>query len=564
MSKKSFVLGLSLAAALTTAALMPSAFAEPPTGVAGENPIAPNQPGEITGGEAPDKPSEAPDSPSEMPSGEAPDKPGGMPSDNSDVSYSGVMTITEDLATDGQTYESANDSENAILMTGGTVTLTNPTINKTGSSNDESADFYGTNAAVFVSGGTMNITGGKITTNGSHANALFAYGEGILNVSNANIKTSANNSGALMVTGGGTLTATYVTATTDGNSSAPIRSDRGGGTMNIENGSYTSNGVGSPVIYSTADISVKDATLESTASEGVVIEGKNSVKLSNVKLTANNTKLNGQSETYKTIFIYQSMSGDAAEGVGNFTAEDSEIITQNGDTFFITNTTAQITLKNNTFINTSGDFLRVQTGKWGESGSNGGQVVLSATEQEIRGNIIVDNLSSLSLSLEKDSFFKGVINGDNTAESVGLSLDADSVVILEGDSYLFNLSNADQDNKNIYGNGHKLFVNGKEVATNSDPAPTTNKKNATAAENANVTTVDDYSTIGFIIAASASFLILLFGGLVIISCTKGSCKKTKKTTQTPTTQKPADQESAIQTQTNQTNGGGQEEDRHAR
>lgn len=511
MSKKSMLLGLSLTAALTTAALVPSVFAEPPSGAAG-NLVAP-------GGETPP----------EKPVGEPGGAPGQALGESANVEHSGVMTITEDAATDGQTYESVNDSENAILMTGGVANLANPTVKKTGSADGDNADFYGTNAAVFVSGGTMNITGGTVTTDGAHANGVFAYGEGIINISNANIKTSANNSGALMVTGGGTLTATYVSATTDGNSSAPIRSDRGGGTMSIENGTYTSNGVGSPVIYSTANVSVKDATLESTASEGVVIEGKNSVKLSNTKLVANNTTLNGQSETYKTIFIYQSMSGDADEGVGSFTAENSDITTKNGDTFFITNTTAEINLKNNNIINESGDFIRIQAGKWGNTSTNGGQVVLTATDQEIRGGIVVDNISALSISLAGDSYYRGIINGANTAQTLSITLSKDAVIVLDGDSYISSLSNEDTENKNIYANGHKLYVAGEEVKINSETPPE-GRKNQTAGATTSETTkeevkeVDDYSTLGFIIAAAASFLVLVIGGIIITSCAK-KCRK---------------------------------------
>lgn len=36
------------------------------------------------------------------------------------------------------------------------------------------------------------------------------------------------------------------------------------------------NGTGSPAIYSTADITAKNATLKANSSEGVVVEGKNS------------------------------------------------------------------------------------------------------------------------------------------------------------------------------------------------------------------------------------------------------------------------------------------------
>ena len=93
-----------------------------------------------------------------------------------------------------------------------------------------------------------------------------------------------------MTTGGGTMNATNLTIYTTGNSSAAIRSDRGGGTVTVNNGSYTTDGTGSPVIYSTADITVNDAYLESTASQGVVVEGKNSVTLNDVELVADNNK----------------------------------------------------------------------------------------------------------------------------------------------------------------------------------------------------------------------------------------------------------------------------------
>ena len=185
-----------------------------------------------------------------------------------------------------------------------------------------------------------------VTTNGSHANGVFAYSNGTINISDTNIKTSSNNSGALMVTGGGKLTANNVTAETDGNSSAPIRSDRGGGTLVVNGGSYTSHGTGSPVVYSTADITVNDAKMISTASEGVVVEGKNSVTLNNVIMEATNTKLNSNSETYKSIFIYQSMSGDSEVGTATFTAKDSKIINNKGDVIFVTNTNTIIELEN--------------------------------------------------------------------------------------------------------------------------------------------------------------------------------------------------------------------------
>lgn len=77
-----------------------------------------------------------------------------------------------------------------------------------------------------------------------------------------------------MTTGGGNMIASNLTITTSGISSAAIRSDRGGGTVSIDGGTYTTNGQGSPAIYSTASITVNNAKLVSNASEGIVIEEK--------------------------------------------------------------------------------------------------------------------------------------------------------------------------------------------------------------------------------------------------------------------------------------------------
>ena len=400
-----------------------------------------------------------------------PDKPNGNGSGpegnsgSSNVSHTGATEISSDTSNSGESYSSGVSSQNALLVTGGTSTITNPTITKTGDSNGEESDFYGTNAGVLVKEGTLNIKGGTVSTNGSHANGVFAYSNGIINITDTNIKTTSNNSGGIMVTGGGTLTANNVTAETEGDSSAPIRSDRGGGTLTANGGTFTSHGNGSPVIYSTADIIVNNATLLSTKSEGVVVEGKNSITLNNVNLTDTNTTLHGNSETYKNIFLYQSMSGDADEGTALFTAKDSTITTNKGDTIFVTNTKATISLTNNKIVNndSSGGFLRIQAGKWGNSGSNGGDVTLNASNQVIDGNIYVDSISTLTMKLSNGSKYTGTINGDNTAKTISLSLDSSSSIILTGDTYITSLENTDSSNSNINFNGYKLYVNGTAI-----------------------------------------------------------------------------------------------------
>ena len=366
------------------------------------------------------------------------------------------------------TIENSEDGGHAIYADGEAQAYSNTLVKKTGEADGDEADFYGENAAVFAAnGGTLDLSDMVVKTDGTHANGVFSYGEGTtVNIEDSYIETSGNCSGGLMTTGGGVMNAKNLTITTSGNSSAAIRSDRGGGTVNVTGGDYTTSGKGSPVIYSTADITVNDATLTSTASQGVVVEGKNSVTLNNVQLTAdNNTKNSNKSSWYQAVMIYQSMSGDAAEGTSAFTMNGGTLTNQNGDVFFVNNTATEITLSNAQIKNNGdGVFLRAAAAGWGSEGSNGGQVTLNADNQKIEGDMIVDDVSHLNLYLKNSSAFTGAINSDGQAGEVYVEIGDGSTWTLTGDSYITSLT-CGAGSINL--NGHKLYVNGKEYTEGS-------------------------------------------------------------------------------------------------
>ena len=400
-------------------------------------------------------------------------------SNNTNISYQATTEIKEDTTITSGTYESTTKDENAISVSGEVnASISNITVNKEGDSDGgDNTSFYGTNSAIIAKDGA-NLTLDNITvnTNATGANGVFSYGGSAttnnsssdgttITIKNSKITTSKDNSGGIMTTGGGIMNAYDLDITTAGTSSAAIRTDRGGGTVNVNGGTYTTTGQGSPTIYSTAQISVSNAILTAKASEGIVIEGKNSVSINSCILTDTNNKLNGKSTTYKNIFLYQSMSGDADVGKSTFSATDSKIITNNGDTFYITNTSAIINLTNNTITNNdnSGNFLRAQADSWGTEGSNGGNVVLNMTNQKALGKIVIDSVSTLEMNMSNNSYYEGVINSANSAKSIKLTLDSNSSIKLTGDSYITELVNTDTTNSNIDFNGYKLYVNGKVI-----------------------------------------------------------------------------------------------------
>ena len=397
---------------------------------------------------------------------------------SSSVTYTASKEITTDTTVTSGTYSSSKSDENAIIVDGSKSTISNIKVNKTGNSNSgDNSNFYGNNSAILAKNkANLTLKNITVTTKANGANGVFSYGGSAttnnsssdgttVNISDSKITTTGDNAGGIMTTGGGKTNATNLTITTSGTSSAAIRTDRGGGEVTVNKGTYTTNGKGSPAIYSTANISVKNAKLISNVSEGVVIEGKNTVTLNNCTLTDTNSKLNGKSTTYKNIFIYQSMSGDASEGTATFTSKNSTITTNKGDSFYVTNTSAEINLENNKIVNNdkSGNFLRIQKDSWGNSGSNGGDVTLNMTKQSVKGNIEVDEISSLIMNLKTNSYYEGAINSSNSAKSIKLSLDKTSKIKLTSDSYVSSLTDEDESYSNIDFNGYKLYVNGKAI-----------------------------------------------------------------------------------------------------
>lgn len=355
-------------------------------------------------------------------------------------------------------YTSSADNENTILVDNETKTLSKVSVNKTGDGENENADFSGTNAAILAQNGSkLTLKNSKVATEGRYANAVFSYDDNtVIDISNTEITTKGQYSGGIMVTGGGTLNAKNVKVETFGDSAAAIRSDRGGGTMNVEGGTFNTNGLGSPVIYSTANIKVSDAKLEAKESEAVVIERGNTVNLEKVDITGNNEVLNSDAKVNTNIMLYHSMS-DNSTAYSEFTANDSKIESKTGTMFYVTNTTAKINLKNDELIlDKNNKLLTIEKGPWGKEGSNGGKVVLSINSQNLEGDISVDEDSALNFIISKDSTYTGKIEAKNKTY---VKLSNGAKWTLTGDSSISSLTCSDGA---IDLNGHKLLVNGKE------------------------------------------------------------------------------------------------------
>ena len=455
------IASLTCAAALLLSMSACTGAAASGSGSATESSIAANAPD----GQPPEKPDGAP--------GDGKGGPGGGFGGSGQVTQgTSANTLDSDTTVFSTSYSSTGSDENALRVDGADVTLQDVTVTKSDgkSSNTEDGDFYGMNAALLATNGaTLTVTDSTITSSAQNGNGVFSYGEGTtVNISDSTIRTSADNSGGIQTTGG-TTNASDLTVETAGNSSAAIRSDRGGGTVNVTGGSYSTSGYNSPAVYSTANISVSDADLTATNSEALVIEGSNSIALTNCTVSGNmsSTQSTSADENVHNVMLYQSMSGDAEVGTSSLSITGGSLTGKSGDLFYITNTHAIISLSGVTLSNedASASLMTIAGNSsshgWGTAGRNGAQVEFTADAQTLNGNITVDSISTLSFALTNGSVFTGTINiVDNTeggkavSNNAAVTIDSGSTWELTGDCTLSTLEN----NGTIHFNGHTITL----------------------------------------------------------------------------------------------------------
>lgn len=299
----------------------------------------------------------------------------------------------------GQTYTSTNADENAVKITGGSFTMTDCTIKKT-SGNTTSSDnssFYGINSALYCAGSSSILTmnGGSITTSATGANSVIAYNKGTINISNVTINNTSNLSRGIHATGGGIINATNLNITTSGANSSVIATDRGGGTVTVNGGSYITTGKDCAITYSTGAITVSDATGSSSQGPVAVIEGDNSITLNNCTMTTGSVK--------RGMMILQSGSGDASGYNGMITINGGSITMTSSVALceVPTNITGTLTLKDATITMPGDTLMKVDYNtRWKTYGGTGNLILSSDNSWAYSGIVYHDSYGKVNVTVK--------------------------------------------------------------------------------------------------------------------------------------------------------------------
>ena len=373
---------------------------------------------------------------------------GSLVADNQEVEAN-----TEKQRSDG------NDENTALVKNGGTLTLEKSTLEKAGASaNDDNSNFYGLNSILLAvnENSFAYLSNSQLTASDKGSNGLFATDSGTIYANNNTITTEADNSRGMDATYGGTIIANKTSISTKGDHSAALATDRGGGNVSVTDSQFTTQGSGSPLVYSTGDIEVSNVEGTATGSQIAGMEGYNSIQIYNSKLISKLTGTTGSDPVANGVIIYQSTSGDAEASTGEtakFEAVNSTLKSATeGTMFYVTNTEANIILEDNTldFDSDKAALLTIQgnnANNWGTAGSNGGKVNFTGINQELSGKISVDSISSLNLALTEGTTYSGeteiTTNEVNTAASetpITVTIDKTSKWVMTADSQITNLN----------------------------------------------------------------------------------------------------------------------------
>lgn len=368
--------------------------------------------------------------------------------------YDAATELAVDIETDGETYTSTGVDENAVHVYGEAravlknARLTRNSMNSTGGSD---SSLYGVGAALLTTNGISYIQDSTITTNAPGGIGIFAYGDGVSYATNTAITTQQNTSGGLQTANGGTLYGWNLDVETSGTASPAVKSDRGGGNIVLDGGSYRSKGADSPAIYCTADMAFHEAELTAGNSEAAVIKEWSGLHLYDCDLTGNMGD-DLYNEIAWNVLLYQSGTRDYEAGKSIFEMQGGTLTANNGGIFYTTNTESAITLSNVKIVYPEvRDFFLKCTGNdthkdWGETGYNGAKCVFTASDQNMEGDIIWDDISRLDFYMTKNCNLKGSVLKDKSfakAEQDGfchLYIEEGCTWTVTGDSTLTRLS----------------------------------------------------------------------------------------------------------------------------
>ena len=379
---------------------------------------------------------------------------------------------------DANIKENSTEENTSVIQVskGSSYELKNSEISKkSGTTTDEeSSTNYGLNSAFIVKdGSTVTLNKLNINTTAKIAQGFFATG---LNtngeLSEITIKTKQDKSNALVVANSSNVNVENSNINTKGKESHGIKVINSESNLSISNSTINTENENSSIFYSSGNITATNINGNSKKAPIGLIEELGNVEIIESELTTNANGLDNDPSKSTAFFLYNKEAniGSNSYETSKLSLKDSKVTINKDSSFYkvaplflVTNTNANINVTNTTFNYGSDTLIKVTSlAKYGESGNNGANLTFTATDEDLEGNIEVDELSQIRINLNNTSY-KGQINKDNKSSNVNIIFDYNSNWELTGNSYVNTISVTKKDLNNvrkyIKSHGYNVYYN---------------------------------------------------------------------------------------------------------
>ena len=379
----------------------------------------------------------------------------------------GAYTIAADVSESQKTYYSEQPDENALRVENDAIAgIDGASIEKRSgdATSLENVITYGLNAAALVrANAQLLLINSEITAVPLGAGGAFACG-GRLQLENSIVRATGDSAFAIAVSQEGSVSARESNLSTQGVGSPAIVAGRNGEVL-LEGGIVATAGTGSPVIDASGNVTVNSATLRANNAEAISVNG-GSVTLTDCAVSGRMSDAASADAGTLPYCVSLYQGGVDSDALSTFSMTRGALTATRGDLFYVTNTKASVYLEAVALsLNEGSSLLRVVGNDgsrgMGDSGRNGADCAVIAKDQTLRGDIVVDALSSISLTLRGESDYTGTINTANTARAAKVTLEDDAVWTLTGNAYLTAFTGRVS---SIVANGYTVYVNGVPLA----------------------------------------------------------------------------------------------------
>ncbi len=375
----------------------------------------------------------------------------------------GAYTVAADVSESQKTYYSEQPDENALRVENGAIAgIDGASVEKRAgdASSLENSAACGLNAAILVrANAQLLLTNSDVTSVSLGAGGAFAR-QGRLQLEKSAIRTTGDSSYAVMVSQQGGVTIQDANLSTQGASSPALIVEAKGEVL-MEDGIATTAGQDSPVLSVTGNATINHATLRANNARAIDVSD-GTVALTDCAVSGRMSDPAGAPAQTQPFCVLLDQGDGTGGEMSSFSMVRGALTAQRGDLFLATNTKASIYLEGVALSLSDGSALLRAVGSQdshvqGESGKVGAECAIIAKNQTLRGDIITDALSSISLTLRGESDYTGTINTANTAHAAKVTLEDGAVWTLTGNAYLTAFSGHVS---SIISNGYTVFVNG--------------------------------------------------------------------------------------------------------